>query len=395
MVNRRPPPVREAAVNLNERRHLNGLDASGHRLHTFAQRVTQIIGIRVGWDRLIAIFRVVDVHGIFDRHKRGVLACDNAAVMGGVADQGQTAVGQDGAGNLAALIEQKDVLIAVRLVDHLQSPPLKTPRRGQLLFPLHVKSRMAMFHLTYPSGGPRRIGTIFEDSHLPLRLWLQAIHLLCASKKGISTRQIQRTLGCGMKTAWHLGHRIRLAMAPSNPAPLGGLGKVVEADETELARSRKTKRPANFRRKTHNPVVVSLVERGGNIRSATLDHSGVIGHVRRGVHPDSTLSTDQAQHYKHPPVANHQAVDHSKFEWVRGIAHTNTLEGFFSVLKRGLVGIYQHVDKKHLDRYLAEFDFRQNTRAKLGVDDEARAMIAIRGMMGKRLMYKDSFAAAI
>lgn len=235
-----------------------------------------------------------------------------------------------------------------------------------------------------------RIGTIFEDSHLPLRLWLQAIHLMCASKKGISTRQLQRILGCGLKTAWHLGHRIRHAMAPGEANPLGGYGKVVEADETELARSRKTKRPEGFRRKTHNPVVVSLVERGGDIRSETLDHRGVMSYVRRNVHPDSTLVTDQAQHYKFPPVADHQSVDHSKYEWVRGEAHTNTLEGFFSVLKRGLVGIYQHVDKRHLNRYLAEFDFRQNTRAKLGIDDAQRSAFAVQGMAGKRLMYLDS-----
>jgi transposase-like protein len=239
-----------------------------------------------------------------------------------------------------------------------------------------------------------RIGTIFEDSHLPLRLWLQAIHLLCASKKGHSTRQLQRTLGCGMKTAWHLGHRIRHAMAPGGELErLGGAGKVVEADETELARSRKTKRPIGFRRKTHNPIVMSLVERGGDIRSITLDHRSAMGVIRQHVHPDSTLSTDQAQHYKFPPVAKHHAVDHSKFEWTRGIAHTNTLEGFFSVLKRGLIGTYQHVDKKHLNRYLAEFDFRQNTRVALGIDDTARARIAVRGMVGKRLMYRDSFPA--
>ena len=237
-----------------------------------------------------------------------------------------------------------------------------------------------------------RIGTIFEDSHLPLRLWLQAIHLLCSSKKGISTRQLQRILGCGMKTAWHLGHRVRHAMAPGGDLnQLGGHGKVVEADETELARSRKTRRPEGFRRKTHNPVVMSLVERGGDIRSITMDHRSAVSLVREHVHPDSTLSTDQAQHYKFAPVADHQAVDHSKFEWVRGVASTNTLEGFFSVLKRGLVGIYQHVDKKHLDRYLAEFDFRQNTRAKLGIDDVQRAALAVQGMAGKRLMYRDSF----
>lgn len=239
-----------------------------------------------------------------------------------------------------------------------------------------------------------RIGTIFEDSHLPLRLWLQAIHLLCSSKKGISTRQLQRTLGCGMKTAWHLGHRIRLAMAPDNPGQLGGDGKVVEADETELARSRKTKRPADFRRKTHNPIVLSLVERGGEIRSTMLDHRSAMAIVRRNVHHESTLMTDTATRYKFAPVARHEMVDHHKFEWVRDDVHTNTLEGFFSVLKRGLVGVYQHVDKKHLDRYLAEFDFRQNTREKLGINDEQRTSHAIRGMVGKRLMYKDSFAAS-
>src|SRR5579885_3292499 len=205
-----------------------------------------------------------------------------------------------------------------------------------------------------------RMGTILESSHLPLHLWLQVIHLFCCSKKGISTRQIQRMLNCSMKTAWFLGHRIRLAMTPDGSiGPLGGAGKVVEADETELAKSRKTKRPADFRRRTHNPVVLSLVERGGNVRSVTLDHRGVGAHLRQLVHKDSHLVTDQATHYKHPPFAKHTSVDHSKFEWVRGEASTNTLEGFFSILKRGLVGIYQRVDKRHLDRYLAEFDFRQ------------------------------------
>jgi transposase-like protein len=240
-----------------------------------------------------------------------------------------------------------------------------------------------------------RKGTIFEDSALPLRLWLQAIHLLCSSKKGISTRQLQRTLGCGMKTAWHLGHRIRFAMAPGGDLePLGGAGKIVEADETELARSRKTKRPANFRRKTHNPIVMSLVERGGDIRSTMLDHRMAMGVVRKHVHPDSHLVTDTTSRYKFAPVAKHEAVDHSKFEWTRGVVHTNTLEGFFSVLKRGLVGVYQHVDVKHLDRYLAEFDFRQNTRAKLGINDEQRADLALRGAKGKRLTYEMSGSAA-
>jgi len=210
-----------------------------------------------------------------------------------------------------------------------------------------------------------RIGTIFEDSHLPLRLWLQAIHLLCASKKGISTRQLQRMLGCGMKTAWHLGHRIRHAMAPAADAgPLGGSGVTVEADETEITLSRKTKRKEGHRRRD-NPAVFAPVERGGNSR----------------------LVTDKAQHYKFQ-VMSHESVDHSKGEYVRDDVHTNTLEGFFSILKRGLIGTYQHVDTKHFDRYLAEFDFRQNTRARLGINDVQREQIALKGFVGKRLTYE-------
>jgi len=231
-----------------------------------------------------------------------------------------------------------------------------------------------------------RIGTIFEDSHLPLRLWLQAIHLLCASKKGISTRQLQRTLGCGMKTAWFLGHRIRFAMDPGAVGPLGGAGKTVEADETAITNSRKTKRgPGRKRPKMH---VLSLVERGGPIRSMSLNHRSVGPLLYKHVHEESRLVTDMAQHYKFPPVAKHESVDHSKYEWVRGDVHTNTLEGFFSIFKRGLIGTYQHMDKKHFDRYLAEFDFRQNTRAKLGINDVQRAEIALQGVKGKRLTYQ-------
>lgn len=232
-----------------------------------------------------------------------------------------------------------------------------------------------------------RIGTIFEDSKLGLRFWLQAIHLLCASKKGISTRQLQRMLGCGMKTAWHLGHRIREAMTPlPGVGPLGGSGVTVEADETYLTNSPKTDR-APGRKRPHTRVV-SLVERGGNIRSMPLDHRSVRSHLYKHVHPESRLVTDSAQHYKFPPVASHESVDHSKFEWARGDVHTNTLEGFFSIFKRGLIGVYQHVDKKHLDRYLAEFDFRQNTRARLGIGDVERADIALCGVKGKRLTYR-------
>lgn len=184
-------------------------------------------------------------------------------------------------------------------------------------------------------------------------------------------------------------------MAPlPSVGPLGGAGKTVEADETELARSRKTKRPADFRRKTHNPIVVSLIERGGDIRSEMLDHNSAMGVVRRNVHKDSRLVTDTTTRYKFAPVASYEMVDHSKFEWVRGDVHTNTLEGFFSVLKRGLVGVYQRVSTKHLDRYLAEFDFRQNTRVKLGINDEERAAITVRSAKGKRLTYQTTRSEA-
>jgi len=232
-----------------------------------------------------------------------------------------------------------------------------------------------------------RMGSIFEDSKLPLRYWLQAIHLMCASKKGISTRQLQRMLGCGMKTAWHLTHRIRAMMTPVEPGKLGGSGMTVEADETELTKSRKTKKAAGHKR-GDNVVVVSLVERGGRTRSVMLDHKGVMNVVRGNVDRSSRLVTDKAAHYKFPPVASHETVDHSKFEWARGDVHVNTLEGFFSVLKRGLVGVYQHVSDRHLSRYLGEFDFRQNARERLGIDDVARAELAVRGAAGKRLTYQ-------
>jgi hypothetical protein len=130
------------------------------------------------------------------------------------------------------------------------------------------------------------------------------------------------------------------------------------------------------------------VERGGNTRSVTLDHRGVAKHLRRHVHKDSKLVSDKAQYYIHPPVAAHESVDHSKFEWARGDVHVNTLEGFFSIVKRGLIGTYQHVDKRHLDRYLAEFDFRQNTRARLGIDDVQRSALAVQAAKGKRLTYE-------
>jgi transposase-like protein len=260
----------------------------------------------------------------------------------------------------------------------------ETARIGRL----NGKTTRPGLHKCYACKKPFtvRMGTLFEDSHLPLHLWLQVIHLMCASKKGIATRQIQRMLNCSMKTAWFLGHRIRLAMDPGTATPIGGAGKTVEADETAISNSRKTKNPSGQRRRPHT-TVLSLVERGGPIRSLVIDHRGIGPRLWKHLHQDSRLVTDAASHFKFK-ARKHESVDHSKFEWARDDVHTNTLEGFFSVFKRGLIGVYQHVDSKHFDRYLAEFDFRMNTRAKLGINDVQRADIALKGVKGKRLTYE-------
>lgn len=238
-----------------------------------------------------------------------------------------------------------------------------------------------------------KVGTIFEASHIAMRDWLVGIVLMTSSKKGISANQLHRTLGITLKSAWFMAHRVRLAMdANGATGPLGGEGKTVEADETFITRSHKTKKPLGGRAREHRRVL-ALIERGGNVRSMKAflgpeNWMSISGKIREHVHPASRLVTDSAQHYKFPPVAKHDAVDHSKGEYVRGDVYTNTLEGYFSLFKRGLVGVYQHVDEKHLERYLAEFDFRMNHRAKLGVDDKLRAEIVLQGVSGKRLTYR-------
>ncbi|MGC9954493.1 MAG: IS1595 family transposase [Rhizomicrobium sp.] len=243
-----------------------------------------------------------------------------------------------------------------------------------------------------------KVGTIFEDSHAPLRLWLQAVYMICSSKKGISTRQLQRTLGVGMKTAWHMGHRIRFAMEPGpGVGPLGGKGAVVEADETFLTNSPKTKKHPSAGGYQHKVAILSLVERGGRTRSVILakppSRPEIVEALHRHVDPASFLHTDGAQYYKGLwAVAGHKSVNHLKGEYARKegdvSVHVNTLEGFFSVFKRGLVGVYQHVESQHLHRYVSEFDFRMNTRARLGVDDVRRSEIALQGFKGRRLTYQ-------
>ena len=239
-----------------------------------------------------------------------------------------------------------------------------------------------------------RMGTIFESSHLPLHLWLQVIHLFCCSKKGIATRQIQRMLNCSMKTAWFLGHRIREAMndLPSGlTGPLGGENQVVEADESYIggkARNRKNHIPEKY-------AVFSLVERGGRVRSFHVpDVTGATLKPILQAHMDKRtyLMTDDSTVY--PPIVRdvaqgHGTVNHSAEEYVRAFFwHTNSVEGYFSILKRGVIGVYHHVSQRHLHRYLAEFDFRHNNRIKLGVDDIERATRTLKGVKGKRLRYE-------
>jgi transposase-like protein len=230
------------------------------------------------------------------------------------------------------------------------------------------------------------VGTVFERSKIPLTKWWMATFLMCSSKKGISSHQLHRILGVTYKTAWFMGHRIREAMKDGLMGKMGGPDSTVEADETYLAKSPKSRKtgPKNSR---PAPQVLSLVERGGNIRSMYLDDKNVRHALTEHLDERSRLVTDGANTYKFQ-TDKHESVDHSKFEWARGDVHTNNLENFFSVFKRGLVGTYQHMDKKHLNRYLAEFDFRRNTRAKLGITDAARTMLAMKGIEGKRLTYR-------
>ena len=234
--------------------------------------------------------------------------------------------------------------------------------------------------------------TIFESSHLALHLWLQVVHLMCASKKGISTRQIQRLLNCSMKTAWFLTHRIRLAMQDGTLAPMGGEGEIIEADETYYGKQEGAPQGRFFGGKFKN-VVVTLVQRGGGARSFHVEGNTLAdlkSVLEANVLKSSMLMTDEWRAYKTigASFASHQYVKHSADEYVRGNAHTNTVEGYYSVFKRGMRGVYQQCGERHLFRYLAEFDFRYSNREALGINDVARANLALEGMVGKRLTYQ-------
>jgi transposase-like protein len=236
-----------------------------------------------------------------------------------------------------------------------------------------------------------KVGTVFEDSHVPMRFWLQAMYLLCSSKKGISSNQLHRTLGVTLKTAWFMSHRIREAMRVVGMEPLGGAGKTVEADETFIGRIEgQPKAKAGW---GHKNVVLTLVERGGSARSFHVDSTTVAQIapiVRANVAKETALMTDEGRQYLEVggEFASHETVNHGEDEYVRGLVHTNTVEGFYSVFKRGMKGVYQHCKEKHLHRYLAEFDFRYSNRVRLGVDDIERTERALKGIVGKRLTYR-------
>jgi transposase-like protein len=246
------------------------------------------------------------------------------------------------------------------------------------------------------------VGTVFERSHIPLNKWLLATFLFTSSKKGVSAHQMHRLLDITYKSAWFMMHRLREAMAPGSVDPLGGPGQIVEADETYFGKGDgKPKRPKQGGY-AHKMKVLSLTERGGQIRSMRIKDGTkleVSDLVRRNIHPESILHTDGSQLYTGIGASKeHEFVDHNKgyvgIGRKKRKVHTNSLEGFFSVFKRGMIGTYQHCGEQHLHRYLAEFDFRQNTRAKLGVDDEMRAEKALKGIVGKRLTYRRTSSAA-
>jgi len=236
-----------------------------------------------------------------------------------------------------------------------------------------------------------KVGTVFEHGRIPLHKMLQAVYLLCCSKKGCSSHQLHRILQITYKSAWFLSHRIREAMRGGTLEPIGGGGKIVEADETFIGRKKdiSKRRGGGF----HKLVVVSLLERGGPVRSTVIDtvsRPDIERIIRQNVHRESRLMTDTAPYYRRGQLGpeQHEMVDHSVGEYVRGDAHTNTLEGFYSIFKRGMKGVYQHCGEKHLHRYVAEFDFRYNNRTGLGVDDPTRATKALQGISGKRLTYR-------
>ena len=233
------------------------------------------------------------------------------------------------------------------------------------------------------------VGTVFERSKVSLDKWLFAAALMASSKKGVSSKQVERMVGVTYKTAWFMSHRLREAMKPGGSMFGGGSG-IVEADETFLGRKPGRKSARGW---DHKEAIFSLVERSGHVRSwhvADVTAATLKVKLHEHVKTDVTLMTDNAGQYRTAKnvFPMHQAVNHHKAEYVRGIVHTNTVEGFFSIFKRGMFGVYQHVSTHHLGRYTTEFDFRYNHREKLGFNDAQRTDAMLKGISGKRLTYR-------
>jgi transposase-like protein len=257
-------------------------------------------------------------------------------------------------------------------------------------------------------------GTVMERSKIALHKWLQAFHLMCSSKKGISAHQLHRQMGVTYEAAWFMAHRIREAMRAGGLSPMGGGGGIVESDETFIGTVQgEGGRKAARKRKTrggwsHKNAVLTLVERGGSARSFHITGaaiSDIMPIIRENVSREATIMTDEAKHYYDvaDEFAGHGTVTHSKDEYVRHDVwidkadrlhiepiHSNTVENYYSIFKRGMKGVYQHCKEKHVHRYLAEFDFRYSNRSALGVEDKERAALAIKGAAGKRLTYRGS-----
>jgi transposase-like protein len=239
------------------------------------------------------------------------------------------------------------------------------------------------------------VGTVFERSKIPLSKWLAALFLLVSSKKGISAHQAHRMLDVSYKSTWFMMHRLREAMRTGALSPLGGEGKTVEIDETLSGKLSGAPKHLHVGGTQFRNIVLTLVERGGSARSFHIDGTTIgtlIPIIRANVARETAVMTDQASWYKNlktaADFASHETVDHSKAEYVRGVVSTNTVEGYYSIFKRGMKGVYQHCSEKHLHRYLAEFDFRYSNRIALGTDDMMRAEKLAAGIVGKRLTYR-------